>query len=293
MALNREQKRAKIRSHQKELKSIILVGLIINVAAFCVAFPQTFTPGPVFARDFSAYYIGEWRLFHNPTQIYQGGSVAGDYLIPPAPQTFKYSPSFLILLAPFLTLSYQNAFASFDIMQITLMLLFGFFVYKILKDKRAVLANVAAAIIIIALSPLFYVGYLMGNAHVLQTILLVGACYFGYAKKPWASALLFAFGSFDPRAALFALPLLVWYNRQNIRSFAAGAAGFIALTNLPFFFYSRIGFSFLQTEVSGSIIKQMYPYDWLPLFAIATLMGVEIFSTVTINYKVQQTLLKT
>lgn len=281
-----------IRCQQKDLKLIILVGLIINIAAFCIAFPQTFTPGPTLARDFSAYYIGEWRLFHNPTQIYQGGSVPGDYIIPPAPQTFKYSPSFLILLAPFLTLSYQNAFTAFDLMQIALMLLFAFFVYKLLKDKNSVLATVAAAIIIIASAPMFYIGYLMGNAHVLQTILLVGACYFGFAKKPWASALLFAFGSFDPRAALFALPLLVWYNRQSIRSFVAGAVGFVALTTLPFFFYSKIGFSFLQTEVSGSIIKQMYPYDWLPLYAIATLMVVEIISTGINNHKVQQTLLK-
>jgi hypothetical protein len=90
--------------------------------------------------------------------------------------------------------------------------------------------------------------------------------------------LLFAFGSFDPRAALLALPLLLWYNRKRILPFIAGAASFLAITNLPFFFYYNIGFSFLRSETSGSIISQMYPYDWLPIYAIVTLTILEIIN---------------
>src|SRR5208283_1397978 len=146
------------------------------------------------ARDFSAYYIGEWRLFHNPTKIYAGGAYPGDYKVLPAPQTFKYAPSFLILFAPFLALSYQNAFTAFDLVQLALMPVLAFFVYKIVKDKNLVLGAAAAVIVLIdplpssstksvavnllhwrvlslnaqSFSPSYYSGYVLGNAHILQ-----------------------------------------------------------------------------------------------------------------------------
>jgi hypothetical protein len=54
---------------------------------------------------------------------------------------------------------------------------------------------------------------------------------------------------------------------------------------LPFFFYNNIGLTYLQTEVTGSIVSQMYPYDWLPLYTIATLM---IFEILTFNENTKQ-----
>lgn len=284
-------------SKKQKLIIIILITLALNVVYYSVAYPQTFKPeNKTFARDFSAYYIGEWRLIHNPTQVYYGGALPSDYQILPNPQSFKYAPSFLILLAPFSALNYQNALTVFDLVQITLMPALAFFVYKLVKGKSLLLGAVAAVIVMIDplpspltnssgihlnlgfFSPSYYLGYVLVNAHVLQTILLVGALYFGYAKKPWISALLFAFGAFDPRAALVAIPLLIWYNRQKIVQLLAGAFSFIAATNLPFFFYYGIGYSFLKTEANGSIISQMYQYDWIPLYAIAALTAVEILS---------------
>ncbi len=292
-------------SKKQKIILVIVIAVSLNAITFCLAFPETFKPeSTIWARDFSAYYIGEWRLFHNPTTIYWGGVQPGDYQILPAPQTFKYAPSFLILFAPFLALSYQNAFTAFDIVQLALIPALAFFVYKIVKDKNLVFAAIAAVIILIeplptppinqdafnllqyrffslnpqSFSPTYYAGYVLGNAHVLQTILLVGALYFGFTKRPWFSALLFAFGSFDPRAALLALPLLLWYNRKRILPFIAGVVSFLAITNLPFFFYYNIGFSFLRSETSGSIISQMYPYDWLPIYAVVTLTILEIIN---------------
>jgi hypothetical protein len=128
-------------------------------------------------------------------------------------------------------------------------------------------------------SPSYYVGYALANAHVLQVTMLVGALYFGFTKKPWISALLFALGVFDPRGALVAMPLLMFYNRRKIFSFIGGAALFLAITNLPFFFYQNIGLSFLQIETKGSIISLMYPYDWLPLYAVLTLTLLEIVNS--------------
>lgn len=291
------------RNDKEKIISIILVALALNAFSFGIAFSETFKPVTgAWARDFSAYYIGEWRLFHNPTTIYWGAVQPGDYTIFPAPQTFKYTPSFLILFAPFLTLSYQNALSVFDIIQFALVPLLAFFVYKIVKDKDLIFASVAAITVLIQplptpplnnealnflqfrffslnlqpFSPPYYISYALANAHVLQVTLLVGALYFGFIKKPVISALLFSLSVFDPRGALVAIPLLVFYNRKKIFTFIASAVSFLALTNLPFFFYHNIGYTFLQSETRGSVVSLMYPYDWLPIYAVLGLTLLEI-----------------
>ena len=296
----------KMEPKKRKILTVILIAVALNAFTFALSFPLAFQlpKSSEYARDFSAYYIGEWRLFHNPTQVYNGAFIPKEYSIPPKPQTFKYTPSFLILFAPFLALSYPNALAVFDILEFALIGALAFFVFKLVKDKNLVVASVAAAIVLIeplpsfefssssvnllmirvqslnaqTFSPTYFCGYMLGNAHVLQTILLVGALYFGYAKKPWLSALMFAFGALDPRAAILALPLLIWYNRHSIVRFAAGSAVFLAATNLPFFFYYGIGYAFLHAEVNGNIVSQMYPYDWIPIYSVAALTIAELLT---------------
>jgi hypothetical protein len=292
--------------------TIIAVALALNAVTFTLAYSETFTPkSPTMARDFSAYYVGEWRLFHNPTAIYDAGSLPGDAATNAAPQTFKYTPSFLIWFSPFLTLNYQNALNVFDIIQFASIFVLAFFVYKIVKDKNVVLGALAAVVVLLdplpnlpltqgeisffgyrfsglsaqTFSPHYYWGYALANAHVLQTVLIVGALYFGYTKKPWLSAFFFAFSIFDPRASFFALPLLIWYNRQKLWQFIGGSTAFIAITNLPFFFYSGIGTAFLTNEFKGDVVSQMHAYDWTPLYAIAALTILEAISVVQEKYR--------
>ncbi len=299
------QMRMLSRSKKTQIISVILIAVALNAITFCFAFPEIFKPeSSTLARDFSAYYIGEWRLFNNPTKIYVGGNLPGDYSISPSPQSFKYTPSFLILFAPFLALSYQNSFIAFDLFQLVLIPALAFLVYKMVKDKNLVLGAIAAVIILIqplptppinqaalnllhyrfyslnpqSFSPNYFVSYELANAHVLQTVLLVGSLYFGFIRKPWFSALLFSFSIFDPRAAILALPLLLWYNRKKIMPFVVGAFSFIALTNLPFFFYQNIGLTFLRSEISGYIVTQMYPYDWIPIYAVVALTIIEVIN---------------
>lgn len=281
---------------------VIAIAVALNVATFCLAYPHTFTPESAkVARDFSAYYIGEWRLFHNPTQVYNGTDQPGDYPIYPSPQPFKYTPSFLIFFAPFILLSYQKSLDTFDIIQAALIPILAFFVYELVKDKNLLLGAVVAVIVLIdplpflAFSPAavqvllyrfsslnpetvsisYYWGYVLANAHILQVTLLVGALYLGYKKRPWLSALLFCLGIFDPRGAIFAFPLLIWYNRKSLVPFLSGTLAFLALTNLPFFFYYNLGFNFLRTEITGHIVSAMYPYDWIPPYAMTALTAAE------------------
>jgi hypothetical protein len=203
-------------------------------------------------------------------------------------------------------LNYQNAIAVFDVVQLALIPALAFFVYKIVKDKNVVLGVAASFIVLIepfptpainlsppqlvhfwfftlnpqSFTPAYYCGYFFVNAHILQTVLMVGALYLGFAKKPWLSALLFAFGLLDPRAALVTLPLLLWYNRHAIRQFIAAAVAFVLMTNLPFFLYYNVGSTFLRTEINGNIISQTYEYDWIPIYAVVTLTTVEIITWV-------------
>ena len=268
-------------SNKKILILVIAIAIALNAFTFLAAYPETFKPmSAIYARDFSAYYIGEWRLFNNPTTVYIGGNQPGDYHISPNVQTFKYTPSFLIFFAPFMTLSYQTALNVFDILQFVSIFALGLFIYKIVKDKKLLGAAISAFIVLIAFIPGYYSGYAQANAHIIQTSLIVGALYFGFSKKPWLSALLFAVAAFDPRAALLALPLLFWYNRQKLLKFGVVAIGFLAALNLPFFFYYSIGLNFLQTEVNGDIVSQIYPYDLIPIIAVVTLTVLEVFTIV-------------
>ncbi len=301
------------------LISVILLSVVINFQIFYYAYPQTFEPqSPTLARDFSAYYIAAWRLLHNPTAVYSEGVQPGDYQLQGQPQPFRYIPSFLILIVPFLTLSYQNALNAFDTIQFLSILALAFFVYKLIKNKPLIPASIVAEIVVVnpllfplilspsggygltdflhwrifslhaqTISPCYYCGYILANAHILQNTLLVGALYFGFAKKPWLSALLFAFGSSDPRASLFALPLLLWYNRQAIRNFIAGSAAFLAATNLPFFFYYNVDFALLQTQCNVSVISTFFLYDWIPLYSIAALTILEVIA-VLYNRRIHQ-----
>lgn len=305
----RETMRQKL-SKKQTLIIVILVAIAVNAFFFCMAYPQTSKPESLhYARDFSAYYIGEWRLIHNPTKIYAVDPQLGDYPILPKPQIFKYAPSFLILLSPSLTLPYQDALIAFDLLQLALVPILAFFVYKIVRDKNLILGSVAAIIILIeplptpainlpppqlfhfwlftlnpqSFTPGYYCAYLFANAHILQTVLVVGALYFGFSRKPFPSAMLFALSSFDPRAALLALPLLLWYNRQEIRRFIAVSITFVLATNLPFFFYYNIGYIFLSKEVNGNVISQLYAYDWIPLYSVAILTIIEAIPYVRIK----------
>jgi hypothetical protein len=274
---------------KKVLATVILIALALNVATFITAYPRTFKPlDKTYAADFSAYYIGEWRLFNNPTTIYYSGDyIPGDYVITPKPQTFMYTPSFLVFFAPFITLNYQEALTVFNFIQLISIFAIALLLYKLLENKDLIIACIAAVIILLFPIPdinyfglqyifqSYYWGYALANAHVIQTALIVGAIYFSYTKKPWLSALVLAVSSFDPRVTLLALPILLWYNRGSLRKFIAGTALFIAAFNLPFFFYNNIGFTFIQKRVSGDTIGAIYAYDWLPLVAVATLTVVE------------------
>ena len=94
-------------NHPRVTMSLFVVGVAVlialNLYTFIVAYPETYTPSPgintegsILAKDFSAYYVGAWRLWNNPSHVYTFGALGGgEPATPPYPEAYKYLPSFL------------------------------------------------------------------------------------------------------------------------------------------------------------------------------------------------------
>ena len=120
---------------------VVVLSLALSLVAFAIALPETTradsgccAPGSsALAKDFSAYYVAAWRLFHDPANIYTKGSVPdGGPQVLPQPQGYKYLPSFLVLAAPLLLLPYQTALLAFDFFQLLLLPLVALLLYRIM-----------------------------------------------------------------------------------------------------------------------------------------------------------------
>ena len=275
---------------------IAIVAIGLNVATFYSAYPQMFTTTATKARDFSAYYIGAWRLFNNPDKIYSGGTQKGDYPIFPKPATFRYAPSFLLMVAPFLVFNYQTSMIVFNFIQLFLLPVMALMIYRLLRDRN--IAVVSAILVIVLLQPLpgldhilqtwrlnmlvsiikiqsvtnvkdtfswsYYYNWIDGNAKVLTTFFMIACFYFGRLMRPYRSGFFLGLLAYDPRFALISLPLAVVYNRIGLRPFAAAAIGTLLASNFLVLYHS-IGLHFLILAVSHP--TGFYAYTWIPFYA--------------------------
>jgi hypothetical protein len=63
----------------------VIILIALNLYTFVAAYPETYTPSPgintdgtILAKDFSAYYVGAWRLWHAPSELYHFGALGGE-----------------------------------------------------------------------------------------------------------------------------------------------------------------------------------------------------------------------
>jgi hypothetical protein len=267
----------------------VAVVIALNLYILILAYPQTYTPShgitpsaPILAKDFSAYYMGAWRLWNDPSHIYTSGSLNdGEPLILPHPETYKYLPSFLLLVSPFLFLNYQQALTAFDIVQFLMLPAMAYFIYKILSGKPLVVTFV---VILIALflplpfpqwgfSPSYYWQWGEGQAKVFITFLLLLSFYLGWRGKPVLSGIALAFGFFDPRFGLLAIPLFVAFNRKNIKLAGASAVGSLLLSN-GMLLFSGVGSGFLSMVFSNAVATPLFYYSYIPLVTLSVLIAV-------------------
>jgi hypothetical protein len=110
-----------------------------------------------------------------------------------------------------------------------------------------------------------------GQAKVFITFLLLLSFYLASREKPILSGIAFAFGFFDPRFGLLAIPLFVMYNRKNLKTATASAIGTLALSNLMLL-YPGMGSSFTSMVFSSAINTPLYYYSLIPLFTLLALI---------------------
>ena len=263
--------------------------IALNLYTFIAAYPETYTPslgitttGNILAKDFSAYYIGAWRLLHNPSQIYHFGTLGGsEPVILPHPEAYKYLPSFLLVISPLLTIDYQQALLAFDVIQFLMIPLMAYMLYKLLGSKHLA---VTFAVMVIALllpfptanwgmSPSYFWQWGEGQAKVAITFLLLLSFYLGSKGKPYLSGVALALGFFDLRFGLLAVPLFVMYNRKNLKVAAASAAAALALSN-AMLLYPGMGSSFLNMVFSSGLTTPLYYYAYIPFFTMLALIVV-------------------
>ena len=274
-------------------KTVFIIGIAVlialNLCTFIVAYPETYTPSPgittsgsILAKDFSAYYVGAWRLWHNPSQIYHFGALGGaEPVTPPYPEAYKYLPSFLLVVSPLLSLDYQQALLAFDIIQFMLLPAIAYMLYKLLGNKHLA---VTFAVMVIALllpfptanwglSPSYYWQWGEGQAKVLLTFLLILSFYFGSKGKPVLSGIALALGFFDVRFGLLAIPLFIMYNRKNLKAATASAISALALSNLMLL-YPGMGSGFIGMVFGSGITTPLYYYALIPFFTLLSLIVV-------------------
>jgi hypothetical protein len=233
----------------------------------------------VLAKDFSAYYIGAWRLFHDPSQVYVHGVVDdGEYLIYPPPEAYKYLPSFLVIVSPLLCLDYQQALIAFDVFQFALLPLMALLLYELLNKKGLGLTLVVAVIVLLqpfpvpnwGISASYFWQWGEGQAKVFETFLLLLTFYLGDSSRPYLSGTLFALAAFDLRFALLSIPLFIWYNRKNLRASVGSMLGAVIVSNLMLL-YPGTGSGFLNMAIGGGVTTPLYYYAFIPLLTTVSL----------------------
>jgi len=273
-------------------KSILIIGIAViialNLYTFIIAYPETYainggiTSGPILAKDFSAYYMGAWRLWNIPSHIYTfGASGGGEPVILPHPEAYKYLPSFLLIISPLLSLNYQQALLAFDIAQFMLLPAMAYLLYRLLDNKHLAVTFVVMTIALLlpfptlqwGFSPSYYWQWGEGQAKVFVTFLLLLSFYFGKRGRLIPSGIALAFGFFDPRFGLLALPLFIMYNRKNLKAATASAISALVLSNLMLL-YPGMGSGFIGMVFASGVTTPLYYYSLIPFFTLLSLIVV-------------------
>jgi hypothetical protein len=265
------------------LASVIII--VLNLYTLSVAYPTMTHPlnlgGADLPRDFSVYYIAAWRMFHNPSQIFNPGALKdGEPPIYPSLTPFKYLPSFLVLISPLVNLSYYQAFWVFDAFQFALLPLMALLLYKLLENKNPF----AAFLILIAvlllpypmpgrgLSVSYFMSWAEGQAKIFLSFLLLLSFYLGFKGQARLSGAVFALSAFDLRFAILALPLFLFYNRNRLQyAFMTMVIVLVAFNLVLFFPGTAQGFVYMVLN-SGSTTP-LYTTAWIPTIMLVSLIA--------------------
>jgi hypothetical protein len=182
-----------------------------------------------------------------------------------------------LVTSPFLALDYQQALWVFDIVQFLLIPAMAYMVYSLLGNRHlAVIFAVLAIVLVLPIpgtpygvSPSYYWQWGEGQAKVFLTALLLLSFYLGNKGRPVLSGIAFAFGFFDPRFGLQAIPLYIMYNRKNLK--LAGASAIVSLiASNAMLLYPGMGSGFLTMVFGLPYLKHPRRLCMLALAALAS-----------------------
>ncbi|MFI5420148.1 MAG: glycosyltransferase family 87 protein [Nitrososphaerales archaeon] len=289
----------------RRAKLLLFVGfaalIAMNLYTFSLAYPQISVidsgccANHPLAKDFSAFYIGAWRLFNSdPAGVYFHGYLNdGETKILPQPEQYKYLPAFLSLVAPFLLLSYPNALIAFDAFQLLLLPIIAFLVYKLVGEKGMLLTFLVGVIALLlpsissagwGFSIAYFWQWKEGQSKVLETFLILFSLFFAKRGNPKLSGLFLGLSFFDPRFSLVSLPLFLVFNKNRIYVAVGSLAITGVLTNLTLL-YPSIGSGFLSMLLSTGLVSGFYPYAFIPFLTVVAISIVyyeEIMSPIRI-----------
>ena len=287
---------------KKALFSIaVFIIITLNLYTFLVAYPTMNQPlnlgGEDLPRDFSVYYIAAWRMFHDPSQIFNTQTLHnGEPAIYPLITPYKYLPSFLVVISPLLSLNYYQAFWVFDAIQFILLPLMAFLLYKLLENKHPLVALVVLVAVLLlpypmvgrGLSVSYFMSWAEGQAKILLTFTLLFSFYLGYKGKALLSGVAFGLGAFDPRFAILALPLFLFYNKNELkRSIVPMVIVLVAFNFIVF--YPGTAAGFVGMVFGSGTTTPLYTPAWIPVIMIVCLfsvnarqMGYELMKTVNV-----------
>lgn len=271
------------------LFAIFLLGL--NFVTFLLAYPETTrvdsgccAPGSApLAKDYSAYYVGAWRLIHDPSQVYTKGIVEdGGPQVDPRPQQYKYLPSFLVMIVPLLFLPYQSSLLAFDVLQFLLLPLVALLTYLITKERGLLVSSLVAVAILLQPSPIpgwglsatYYWQWGEGQSKILLTFLLVLAFYFAKSGHPRLAGVACALASFDLRFTVLAAPLLLSYSKGSWAKLATSFAAAMVVLNLPLAI-PGVASGFVGVLLSGGATALPYYYSWIPIVTVVALTAAD------------------
>ena len=276
--------------HPKSKKILFILAVVIiivlNLYTLSVAYPTLSRPLNLgsndLPRDFSVYYIAAWRMLHNPSQIFTTGALNdGEPAIYPSLTPYKYLPSFLVLISPLLSLNYYQAFWAFDAIQFALLPIMALLLYKLLEKKNPLIALLILVAVLVlpypmpgrGLSVSYFMSWAEGQAKIFLSFLLLLSFYFGYKGKPELSGAVFAFGAFDPRFAVLALPLFLFYNKSSLKR--AVPIMLIVLVAFNFaVFIPGVSEGFFNMVFGSGATTPLYTPAWIPTIMLISLIAI-------------------
>ena len=263
----------------------MVILITLNFLTFVAAYSETSVVDSgccatgLLAKDFSAFYVGAWRLLHNPSNIYTPGAVNdGGPAITPRPESYKYLPSFLLVIVPFLALSYHDALLAFDAIQLLLLPLVAYLTYRLVRNKGTAVTLIVATVVLLQPSPIphwglsasYYWQWAEGQSKVLETFFLVSSFYAGTRGRPYLSGAALGMAAFDPRFTLISLPLFWFYNRGNLRRASLSFVGVFLASNFALLL-PGVGSGFATMIGSSGASTPLFYYAYIPLLTVIAL----------------------